>query len=478
MGYADGLLTDEAANQELERAREISDRWRIYLGEHDKPLKVTAPEGGPVIDDNITPNFCGRFVDQGVSFLFGGDVVFTLDPGETAQEEGDIKVSPDETYLDDVWRANRRKTLLPKFGLNGGVAGHAYFKILPRGKQLPRLLNLDPCCVSVQWDEEDIETVVAYKVQWNVSRAGKDMVRRQLVEFQDDGSWLITDEIGEEQISRTMYGAELSTWVWKEVASPVEWRYPFPPIVDCQNLPLPNEYYGTPDLSRDVTDLNTATSRVLSNLSRVIRFHGHPKTIFKGVQEGDIRVDADGAIYLPDGEGQDASNLEMSSDLSASLSVYREVYDALHEVGRRPKIAAGKLDNIGQLSGLAIKILYGPLVEVTRTKQGPYGDCLVELNKRLLVLAGKAEYDSAPETTLHWPELLPTDELAEVNAALGLDQLGVSKATLIERQGFDSRTEAARKASEAQATLDNIQTSFNAGGHMGINQPGGGPVNG
>lgn len=459
------LLTEAAAAEEMERALEFARRWRLYLGEHEKPLTVRA--GAP--DDNVTPNFSGLFVDKGVSFLFGKDVDFTLEDSEQAALEGDTERSPEEAYLEQVWRANRKMSFLHKLALNGGVCGHAFVKIIERAPQLPRLIVLDPGNVTAVWDQEDIERVLGYKIQYNVIEEGQAAVRRQLIELDEQGeSWTIRMQVGRETriergfIDRSLGTAPSLVTHWEDVGEPVLWAHAFPPIIDTQNLPRPNEYWGTSDLEGGVVDLNHALSRVASNMTRIVRLHGHPKTVTVGLSPEDasrISVNVDGVLNLPNPESS-ISNLEMSSDLSASIEVYKRLKEAMHEIGRVPEVATGKLDSIGQLSGLAMGILYQPLLEKTETKRRLYGDLLVELNRRLLALAGQGE-DAV--TTIHWPELLPGDPKAEAETAVIHHELGVSTTTLVNKFGYDAQTEAELSAAEAEASAETAARAFDRG---------------
>ena len=53
-------------------------------------------------------------------------------------------------------------------------------------------------------------------------------------------------------------------------------------------------------------------------------------------------------------------------------------------VGVRVEVSVGKVDNIGALSGVALEILYQPLMELTYVKQMTYGPLLEEVNRRAL----------------------------------------------------------------------------------------------
>jgi hypothetical protein len=439
-----------AAEEEQARLARMKRAWNAYHGTLDKPL-VVRPNGP---DDNVAANKARVVVNKGVSFLFGKPITFELD--------GDAEESPAETYLDRVWQANRMMTTLQKLAMNGGVCGHVFAKLMLRAPEPPRLVVLDPAMVAVEWDDEDIERVTRYRVQWPaldpVTR--RPILRRQVVEPAGPLAWAIVDQVS------TPDGT-----AWRTIST-ARWPYPFAPIIDCQNLPLPNEYWGESDLEGDLVDLNISRNRTLSNLGRVIRFHGHPLTWGRGFSAKQIDRAADGVIALP-GENSELHNLEMVSNLSSHMEYDRRIDEAIHEIARIPAIATGKVENIGQLSGLAMQILFAPLVEKTETKRLLYGDFLQEVNRRLLIIGGFPAEAETP-TQIQWFELLPDDPLQERNVAMLDEQLGVSRDTLLTKLGYDSEREAGQKADETDAAMQQQAKAANMMPDAAMTGPGGG----
>lgn len=432
-GFFTTQLTQIAANDEMARLRRMQMAWEAYRAKGPKPLKVRP--GQP--DDNVTPNKAKVIVNATVGFLFGEEITFEIE-GDEGDEE-----SPAEVFLDRVWAANRKMTTLQKLAMNGAICGHAFVKLVAQPGQLPRLIVLDPATVSVEWDDEDIERVTRYRIQYPaidpVSR--QPVIRRQVIEPRGN-VWQIVD------LSASPDGVH-----FREQGTPVVWPYPFAPIVDCQNLPLPNEFWGESDIEDDVLELQTGRNRGLSNVGRILRFHAHPKTWGRGFQAGQLKVAVDETIVLP-GENAQLANLEMKSDLASSLEYDRRLDEALHEISRTPAIATGKVEDIGQLSGLALQVLYAPLIQKTKVKRLTYGDLLAEVNRRLLIIGG---HEAARPVRTQWFELLPTDPKAERDVALADAQLGASKATLLDRLGYDPEREATQRQGEqeeAAAALD------------------------
>jgi hypothetical protein len=440
-GFFTTQLTQVAAEDEMARLKRMQAAWLAYRGKGPKPLKVRA--GQP--DDNVAANKARTVVNKTVSFLFGQEITFEVERPQTAagaDPAAQPQADPAEVYLEEVWAANRKMTTLQKLAMNGAVCGHAFLKIVLSPTDLPRLIVLDPATVTVEWDDEDIERVTRYRIQYPAidPRTRLPIIRRQVIEPRGN-VWVLLDQ------TATPDGVTWST------AKETTWPYPFPPLIDCQNLPLPNEFWGESDLEEDVLELQTSRNRVLSNVGRILRFHAHPKTWGRGFQANQLKVAVDETIVLP-GENAQLANLEMISDLGSSLEYDRRVDEALHETTRTPAIATGKVEDLGQLSGLAMQILFAPLVEKTNTKRQIYGELLAELNRRLLVLGG---HDDGRPVRVQWFELLPSDPKVERDVALADKQLGASSNTLLEKLGFDPAREAKMSQGEQAdlaATMD------------------------
>jgi hypothetical protein len=438
MGLMDWMWQSEIVSEERARLERYEKAWQAYFGEHPDPLKVLP--GKP--NDNVIVNYARTVVDKGVAFLFGREPVFELDEG--------MERSPAEVYLDEVWRANRKMQLLQKLAVNGGVCGHAFVKVtLPRaGEVYPRLVLLSPEYVSVVCDPNDVDLVWRYVIQY--AARGKDgarLVIRQVVERDEAGRWTIVD-----QVSR-------NDGAFVDVQPPALWPWPWSPVVDCQNLPSPNEYYGLADIERDVLKLNAAINFGMSNLQRILRYHAHPKTWVRGAAAKEVDISVENIIGIPNPQGE-LRNLEMLSDLSSSIEYVRRLREALHETAGIPEVATGRLESAGNLSGVALQILYQPILERTEAKRLTYGEMLIELNRRLLEMGG---YGAGHVCAIHWPELLPSNRLEQLQAAVLAEQVGVSQDTLLTELGYDPAAEAEKRQQGATTLADTLLGAFDAG---------------
>lgn len=426
MNVVERHLIEAMALDDLQRQQRFARAWQVYFGESPKALKVHPGE----MDDNVRVNYARLIVEKGISFLFGRELDFDLD--ETQR-------TPSETWLEDCWLANSKMLTLQKLALNGGVCGHAWAKIVPArsGARYPRIVVLDPANLSVGYAHDDIGHVEWYRIQYNAVDpfTARPMTVRQWIERDGDYAWQITDQESREG------GGWMTT-------GEARWPYVWPPLVDCQNLPLPNEYWGQADLEGDLLDLSHSVDFVLSNLVRIIRFHAHPKTWGRGFETHQLKVAVDDTIVLNSPEAE-LHNLEMESDLASSLMLYDRLREALHELSRVPEVATGRVDRIGSLSGVALQILYQPLLEKTETKRRTYGEMLEVLNSRLLELGG---WGAGLKTTLHWPEMLPGDPMVNRQVALLDAQLGVSDDTLLMQLGYDPDLERRKRANGDRET--------------------------
>lgn len=419
--YIYSALSSMLRETETDRLESFQRRREAYVSGGEKPLKTDS--GG--FDDSVRLNYARLVVDKGVAFLFGKDVRFEL-------AEGDV--TPQEEWLDAVWMANRKMSLLQKLATNGGIYGTAFLKIHAQPGQTPRLVVVDPETVSVALDPMDVDSVLRYTIRYQTldPQTNKIISVRQVI-AQDGLQWQITDEIG-----------NVDGGTWQTVNTQV-WPYRFAPMLHCQNLIAPNAFWGVSDIEDDLLEVIGKESYTVSNILKILRYHAHPKTWARGVKAESIHVNPDNLIVLP-GETATIQNLEMQSDLASSIAMHKELRQFIHELARVPEVATGRVEGIGTLSGVALEILYQPLLEKTEAKRVTYGEMIVELNRRLLAIGGFGDENM---TELRWQELLPKDAQIQANAALSLKQLGVSGDTLIQEFGYDPDVEREKRAKES-----------------------------
>jgi hypothetical protein len=324
------------------------------------------------------------------------------------------------------------------------MGGHCFVKIVERDQQPLKLVNLDPKIVRPIWSEDDFTEVSAYILEWAVERRrldsrGRDIesvivAKRQRIERDESRAfWAITDE---ESVG------DLGTWM---VTAEARWMRPWAPIVDWQNLPNPNAFWGLSDLEPPIVDMIQTANFLLSNSSRITRFHAHPKVWVKGAKADDLETAPDEALLLP--KDAEIGQLVPEADLSQILALYDKVMDVLHQASRVPRVALGNVDALGPTPGVTLQIMYRPLLALTEDKRRLYGDGLIELNRRIASLGGLGE---EVFTTIPWPDPLPKDDLTEAQTATAKQAAGVSKDTTLSELGYDPDDERDKRKIDAE----------------------------
>lgn len=429
---AEKLMQDNAQIADDLRIQQGAKAQKAYDGHYTKQFTVEPNKP----DDNTDPNYAEIIVEKGVSFLFGQPVNIEIGAQEDASGED---------YLNTIWPQDQRQQDFLDWGTNGGIYGTAWLKIaLDEGK--PQVHVLDPQCCKAEWSPDNYKRVVRYLNQYNtLDENGKPIIRRERCERSGAG-WMIYYE---------QTTADAKTWI--QFAPPVTWNYEFAPFFPNKNLPQPNQFYGQPDLTPSVIRLIERLHRVEGLIDKIIRVHASPKPVANGMAKQEVQINTEGVFFLPD--NADLKLLEMAGDLTSALERRRQLRETLAEVTHVPEIATGKLDKVGQLSGLALQILYGPLLKRTEDKRLFYGASLVRLVKALLILGGKGEKD----VSLNWPNPLPQDTKTDTENAISKKSLGVSEDTLMRELGYDPEDEREKSKLNSQTLGQKVLDAFNKG---------------
>lgn len=408
-------------------------------------------------NDNVLLNYTGLIIERSVSLLVGEGITFDF-PGETETVQ--------EALIKRTWAVNSGDILLHELADYAGTHGTGYVKIIPDGLEdperpgvyLPRLVVVDPLWVTIETETEDNAAVLRYVIRFNTTAPdGGEMARREVIER----------IMPETDTQGTLYQADAVTgwtisnyWSWRGtggrwalMTDPVVWPYPFPPMVHFKNLPNPGSCYGLADITEPLIELQDRVNFVASNIAKIIRYHAHPRTWGKNFGTlSNASWGADEMIVLS-GDGQIA-NLEMQSDLSSSLAFYQVLRQSLFDTARTVDLSS-MADKVGQLTNFALRVLYQDTLAKLNTKRELYGEALVEINRRILLLGGYAG-EQAHGGAVVWPETLVQDtteqsQLIKTDLELGL----VSKQTAAGLRGYDWEQEQARMGLE-QTAEDNL----------------------
>lgn len=412
--------------------------WMAYEGIVPRALKETASD--PDARDNVVINTPRLIVDTTVSYTFGDEMDKPHFEVEDDGEEG-ADESPMEKWLAEAWRRNHKETLLLKWGTYGAVCGHAYLRLVPathqtalRTRPYPRILALDPAAVEVEWDGEDIERAIAYKLEWTSGSGNRTVHFRQRHLLNDNGlTWTILDE------TRTTGDA-----TFREAARET-WQYPWSQIHDCQHFPNPGIYHGLGELEPDVLQLALSINFGYSNLNRVDRLYAHPRSYATGYNSQQaIRIDPDFMLGLP--KDAKVGILEMQSEYTGSLALTAAKMSELCRLTRLPPTVFGGDSEASNLSAVALAVRFRPLKQKIKTLRLTYGSALSQLNAHMLEVGGQGKDHIVKNV---WGELIPASTLEERQGIQIELQTGIiSRETASTRLGNSWATEKARLAAE------------------------------
>lgn len=383
--------------------------WNYYRGKHRPNLKVKPGK----VDDNVILNWSKKVVNRGVAFLFGRIPTFEID-GEERNESNRPVRSDNEKYLDAIWQADPITGFSPGLFLqslaqNGAICGTAFIRIYPASEIRPKikLACLDPRLMDIKTMSSDVDVVEEYHVIWKTGKGvSAEWMRHRFVRETAE-SWLILSEQYKKQGN------------WAMIDEPEEWPYDFAPVFHCHNLNLANSAWGMSDL--EDADINDAINFTASNINRILRFHAHPRTVGTGMEANDLKTTAVDQLWTVPTSDAEIFNLEMQSDLGSSRQHKQDLEEAFHQVTNIPRLDPRSV-NLGALSGFALQILNGPLLDKTAVKQLTYGGMLQQINRALLLLGEKEE------VTVNnvWPNPLPTADSEKADVMNTLTSAGAS----------------------------------------------------
>lgn len=437
-------------NRPANREERISLAREAYNGEYRNAFHVKPRE----VDPNVRFNMARVVVDKSVAILYGKEV--SLDVVEDEEKGRTRKLTRAQKYLDDTWKHNNKMGLLNKAGLNGCLCGDVFLQLVPpMGNQYARIVNLDPARVRVDYDAWDCERATSYYL---LVVTGKQLGRR---------AW--RREVAGWSDSYEVY----DNGTWQRLQS-AYWPWDFDPIVHWQNLPVPNAYYGASDLNDDVLHLVERANLLLSSWMKSTLHHAHPKQWGKGFEADELRTAPDETTVLPNKDAE-LGLLEMKGSPALFDQLYVRLREALNEIARIPEAATGKMENIGVLSGLALHILYQPLLELSAQRRMLAGPGLEEVSRRVLVMGGF----SGLHVSAEWPELLPGDPEMEGRVLAQDREMGLASIeTLSRKRGYNPEKEAARMKRE-RTSQENARRPDNQPGNPGSDvHPGAGSSGG
>jgi hypothetical protein len=251
---------------------------------------------------------------------------------------------------------------------------------------------------------------------------------------------------------------------WTPCGDPITWNYAFPPLFYCQNLPYPHDFWGLSDIPKDLIGLNIALNLVQSNINRIEKMYGQPIFYATGVGDSVIDIKPGRITGLPTPESK-IQSVGVVSDTTNAMVFAENLRSDIDEQSAVPGIATGRLSGQpkGDMSGVAIELMFMPLLKKTEKKQCLYGELLINVSKALLVLNGMSE---DIDIALAWQNPLPHDDLPATQSAVAKLGLGISATTLQRELGYDPEQEKLLNQADAEqkVLINSIQAPPQKGG--------------
>ncbi len=470
----------EITDADRARQKRIQAAWKAYDGQLDKPLVPMEGEA----DDNVIYNGIAPVVGTIDDFLFGKELEISVEkdaPGEA------------QPLLDKTWgRKEARLPLLQDLGMNGSIAGRAYLRIMPSisGKKY-RLIVPDPSTIFVRTAPQDCETVLLYCTEYGEGSRdeyGKPQqvyYREEIARIDPDGfaslwmpgdddTWVIQHWT---QVTQNNMAPKMGNWI--PAGEPISWPYPFAPLFSCKNLPRPNQFWATPDITPDLIGLNMALNLVLSCINRNSKLLGHP--FLYGTGMGESVIDRRPGVITMLGPDGKIVAVPIPTDLANMLAFASDLRSSMDERSSVPGVATGRIATMprGNLSGIAIELLFMSLLKLIDKKRCLYGELIIEVSQALCVLAGLCGDMDDIDVALAWQNPLPHDDLPDAQKAVTLLGIGISKTTLQRENGYDPEEELALSQAEDARALEQQQAMVQPApqpGQPGQPQPIGGKV--
>ena len=355
----------ELADEEFEvhgpRLNRYSLNWAMYLGHHTSYRRQAG-------ETQMVFNYYRAFTDYIINFSFSKGVQFR----SPKQTEG---IVPD--LLERVWEVdNSKQTVLWEMGQQGSVSGDCFVKVAyeeayqdPTGRfhaGKVRILPLNASFCFPEFHPHDRERLIRFKLKyrfWGTSLEGT----RQVFTYTE----ILTDDIIEEYINDELIDSR-----------------PNPlgtiPVIHIPNVRISGSPWGLADCY-DIIPLNRTYNEVSTDIADIVNYHAAPVTVITGAMASQLEK---GANKVWGGLPKDAKvqNLEGGAvGLKGAMEFLAIIKKAMHELTGVPETALGQAQPISNTSGVALSILFQPLMNKWHQKTAQYARGIQRINELILL---------------------------------------------------------------------------------------------
>jgi hypothetical protein len=325
------------------------------------------------------------FTDYLINFTFGQGVQF-------ASPKPTEAIIPD--LLKRVWEVdNNKANLMWEIGQQGAVSGDCFIKVAYEeahedtiGRFHPgrvRVLPLNSSFCFPEFHPHDRDRLIRFKLKyrfWGTSLEGT----RQVFTYTE----IITDDRIEEYVN-------------DELIDSRENPMGTIPVVHIPNTRIAGSPWGLSDCN-DILSLNRHYNEVSTDIADIINYHSAPVTIVSGAKASTLEKGANKVWGIPNKDAK-VYNLEGGgTGLAGAMTYIEGIKRSMHEMVGVPESALGQMQPISNTSGVALSIMYQPLMNKWRQKTALYAKGLERVNELIILLIAIKE----PEM-LVWQETDP-----------------------------------------------------------------------
>lgn len=431
----------ELADEEFEvhgpRLNRYATNWAFYLGHH---WSYQRPAGEP----QLTFNYTRALSDFLNDFQFGKGIYFRTPEATEA-------IAPN--LYRRVWEEDNDKlTLLQEIGQLASVSGDTFIKvayeepyITPTGRLIPgkvRIIPLNPSFCFPEYHPHDRDRLIRFKLKyrfWGTALEGT----RQVFTYVE----LITDDLIEEYVNDELIDSR---------ENPVGQI----PVVPVKNLAVASSPWGLADI-QEILTLQREFNEKATQLSDIINYHVAPVTILTGAKASNLEKGPN-KVWTITSKDARVENLKSDADITGALAYLELLKRSMHELTGVPETALGQEQPVSNTSGVALAILYLPLMFRYNRKCANFTKAFKRVNELIMTTLSVKE----PQSLLYDPtsgipvkdgnllQLDPADPLTYKNdifwpAPLPLDVL-IKLQEITEKMnlGIESKIGALRELGE------------------------------
>jgi hypothetical protein len=398
-----------------ERLQQYARFQRAYLG-----FSVRGVSNTSVVRDwkRIKFNFIKPVVDLSAGWFAAQPIDWDIDNNPDATKEA---------YA--IWDRSGSDRALLENALACSIYGDLVGLATADDQQRPKIEFVDPNIATPLFDGADYSCLRSLEIAYEqMTDNGEVLTRREMWEPHRMEAFVGDKQVRED--SRT---------------------YDFLPAVWIRNSSVKGLPFGISDVE-PILELVEEYDHLASKQTRIVDYYASPNIYFSGASKPTAGTDKQvGTVYyLP--ENGKAGFLEWSGPGPAIEDQLTRVRNAIAEVSQVPAVAFGQADSGATgISGVAIKILYGPLTNKALRKAACWGPCLEYLMWLCLRQSGFKNL-SLEEVNASFQSAIPVDDVSITTDAVARVGGGIlSKRSAMNQTGVENpETELKRIITEQQ----------------------------